>query len=168
MKEPDVMAKLKWTQKRYAQAFWGQRKLTGFGFKAPSYPVRVKGLKTRANLPELIRDAEPDQSVVQPHAQPPVLILDEQPAKYWGWCKYQYWKHSKANFVEVKARALEVLDTCPTEVIQCFINRSWQFIDSYRKGLTDEAAAWVVRKQKSYRSVSEIAIKPLEAQSKLK
>jgi hypothetical protein len=54
MKGPDVMAKSKRTQEIYAQAFWGQGKLTGFGFKALSYPVRVKGLKTRANLPELM------------------------------------------------------------------------------------------------------------------
>ena len=79
MQGPDVMARSKQTQERYAQAFWGQGKLTGFGFKAPSYPVRVKGLKTRANLPGLMRDTEPDQSIVQPPVQPPVPILDEQP-----------------------------------------------------------------------------------------
>ena len=55
------------------------RAKTGFGFKAPSYPVRVKGLKTRANLPELMRDTEPDQSIVQPPVQPPVPFSDEQP-----------------------------------------------------------------------------------------
>jgi hypothetical protein len=87
---------------------------------------------------------------------------------YWGWFKYRYQEHPKANFAEAKAQALEVLDACPTEVIQHFINRSWRFIDSYRKGLTGEAAAWVVRKQKSHRSVSEAAMKALEAQSKLK
>jgi hypothetical protein len=79
MKGPDVMAKSKQTQERYAQAFRGQGKLTGFGFKAPSYPVRVKGLKTRANPPEPMRDVEPDQSIVQLPTQPPVPISDEQP-----------------------------------------------------------------------------------------
>ena len=39
-------------------------------------------------------------------------------SKYWGWCKYQYREHPKANFAEAKAQALEVLDACPTEVIQ--------------------------------------------------
>jgi hypothetical protein len=37
------------------------------------------------------------------------------------------------------------------------------FIDAYKKGLTGEAAAWVVHKQKSHRSISEVAIKALEA-----
>jgi hypothetical protein len=61
-----------------------------------------------------------------------------------------------------------VLDSCPPNVIQRFINRSWRFIDAYKKGLTGEAAAWVVRKQKSHRSVSEAAMKALEARAKAK
>jgi hypothetical protein len=59
-----------------------------------------------------------------------------------------------------------VLDACPKEVIQRFINRSWRFIDSYRKGLTGEAAVWVVKKQKGHRAVSEKAMKALEKHSK--
>ncbi len=49
-----------------------------------------------------------------------------------------------------KEKAFEVLDACPTEVIQRFINQSWRFIDAYRNGLTGWAAAWVVRKQKGH------------------
>lgn len=40
------MNKSKRTQQRYQRAFRGQGKLTGFGFKAPSYPPRVKGPKS--------------------------------------------------------------------------------------------------------------------------
>ena len=43
-------------------------------------------------------------------------------SKYWGWCKYQYWEHPKNNFAEAKTCVLEVLDACPAEVIQRFIN----------------------------------------------
>jgi hypothetical protein len=86
-------------------------------------------------------------------------------SQYWGWCKYRYREHPKNNFAEAKARAKEVLDACPTEIIRKFINRSWRFIDAYRKGLTGEAAAWAVRKQKSHRAVSESAMKALEARS---
>ena len=42
----------------------------------------------------------------------------------------------------------------------------WRFIDSYRKGLTGEAAVWVVKKQKGHRAVSEKAMKALEKHSK--
>ena len=86
--------------------------------------------------------------------------------KYWGWCKYRYREHPKNNFAKAKTRALEVLNACPAEVIRKFINRSWRFIDAYKKGLTGEAAAWVVHKQKSHRSVSETAMKALKARSK--
>ncbi|KAF8234475.1 hypothetical protein L208DRAFT_1209214, partial [Tricholoma matsutake] len=55
------------------------------------------------------------------------------------------------------------LDVCPAEVIQRFINWLWRFIDAYRKGLTGEAAAWAVCKQRSHRGVSESAMKALEA-----
>jgi len=54
------------------------------------------------------------------------------------------------------------IDACPPEVIRRFINQSWRFIDAYQHGLTGWAAAWVVRKQKGHRSVSEMAMKALE------
>jgi hypothetical protein len=88
--------------------------------------------------------------------------------KYWGWCKYRYREHPKANFTEAKERAIKVLNSCPPNVIQRFINRSWRLIDAYKKGLTGEAAAWVVHKQRSHRSVSEAAMKALKAQAKAK
>ena len=69
---------------------------------------------------------------------------------------------------EAKEQAIKVLDSCPPDVIQIFVNQSWRFIDAYKKGLTGEAAAWVVRKQKSHRSVSEAAMKVLKAQVKAK
>ena len=50
-----------------------------------------------------------------------------------------YREHTKNNFAEAKEHAHRVLDACPKEVIQRFINGSWRFIDSYRKGLTGEA-----------------------------
>ena len=59
------------------------------------------------------------------------------------------------NFAAAKDKAFEVLDVCPAEVIQ-------RFIDAYRDGITGCAAAWVVRKQKGHWSVSEQALKALE------
>ena len=80
----------------------------------------------------------------------------------------KYREHPKANFAEAKERAIEVLNSCSPDIIRRFINRSWQFVDAYKKGLTGEAAAWVVRKQKSHRSVSEAAMKALEARAEAK
>ena len=86
--------------------------------------------------------------------------------KYWGWCKYRYREYPKATFAEAKECAHEVLDACPKDIIQRFIDHSWQFIDSYNNGLTGEAAAWVVKKQKGHRSVSEMVMKALEVKLK--
>jgi hypothetical protein len=69
---------------------------------------------------------------------------------------------TKSRFSCSKREAFEVLNACPPEVIQRFINQSWRFIDAYRNGLTGWAAAWVVRKQKGHQSVSEKAMKALE------
>ena len=68
--------------------------------------------------------------------------------------------------MEAKTHAQEVLDACPTEVFQRFVKQSWRFVDAYKRGLTGEAAAWAVHKQKSRRAVSESAMKALEAQFK--
>ena len=124
MKGPDVMAKSKQTQERYAQAFQGQGKLTLCGFKAPSYPVRVKGLKTMANPPELMQDAEPDQSIVQLPVQPPVPISDEQPAKYWGGENTNIRSILKPTLQRPRHEHWKFF-AFPTEVIQHFINRLW-------------------------------------------
>jgi len=59
--------------------------------------------------------------------------------QYWGWCK-----------------------SCPTEVIQRFINRSWRFIAAYEQGLTGKAAAWAVKQQKAHQSTSEMAMTTIE------
>ena len=61
-KGPDVMSKSEQTQQRHARAFRGQGQLTGFRFKAPSYPTRVVGPKAKANLPASTQD----QPIVQP------------------------------------------------------------------------------------------------------
>jgi hypothetical protein len=48
------------------------------------------------------------------------------------------------------------------DVICCFINQSWRFMDAYRKGLTGDTAAWTVHKQKGHCAVSEAAMRALE------
>ena len=82
--------------------------------------------------------------------------------EYWGWFKYRYPQINKPNFAKAKEAAIECLDACPTDTIRRFINRSWRFIDAYRKGLKCEAAAWAVKQQKGHRKVSERAMVALE------
>jgi hypothetical protein len=58
---------------------------------------------------------------------------------------------------------LEKLNACPVDVIQRFINHSWQFISAYHMGLTGKAAAWAVQKQKQHHQVSAQAMMSIEA-----
>jgi hypothetical protein len=60
----------------------------------------------------------------------------------------------KKNFAEAKEVTVRYLNACPTDVIRQFINRSWRFMSAYCKGLTGEAAAWAVRKQRQHHQVS--------------
>jgi hypothetical protein len=69
----------------------------------------------------------------------------------------------KEKFEQAKATARSCLDACPIEVIRRFFNRSWRFMDAYRKGLTGKAADWAVRKQTSHRRVGPQAIMSVEA-----
>src|SRR5712664_4537321 len=56
------------------------------------------------------------------------------------------------------------LDACPTETLRRFCNRSFRFMDAYRKGLSINAAAWCVKKQKGHRAISEGVMKEFDAQ----
>ncbi|KAK0478147.1 hypothetical protein IW261DRAFT_1420346 [Armillaria novae-zelandiae] len=70
---------------------------------------------------------------------------------YWGWCKHRYQEIEKNTFADAKAAVFKCLDSCPIDVIWKFVNRSWRFMDAYRKRLTGEAAAWAVKDQKGHR-----------------
>ncbi|KXN86108.1 hypothetical protein AN958_10475 [Leucoagaricus sp. SymC.cos] len=82
---------------------------------------------------------------------------------YWGWCKYRYRQASKKTFEDAKKAAHEAFDSCPTDVIRCFINRSWRFMSAYCQGLTGKAAEWAACKQKGHRAVSCSAMMHIEA-----
>jgi hypothetical protein len=86
--------------------------------------------------------------------------------KYWGWCKYRYRDEEKKNFAAAKQIAKKYLDACPVEVIRRFINRTWRFMDAYRKGLSGKALLWVVRKFRQHRCISESALLALETVSR--
>jgi len=74
-KGPDVMSKSEHTQRRHAQATRGQGRLTGFGFKAPSYPVKVVGVKQPAKPPSM----PAEQPIAQPPSPGPIEMVPESP-----------------------------------------------------------------------------------------
>ena len=58
---------------------------------------------------------------------------------------------------------MRYLNVCPTNVIQQFINQAWRFMSAYQKGLTSNAAAWAVQKQKQHQQVSNTAMMSIDA-----
>jgi hypothetical protein len=91
------------------------------------------------------------------------LTTNAPKLQYWGWCKYRYREMPKKTFDDAKRAAYECLDACPINVIRRFVNRSWRFMDAYRKGLTGKAAAWAVKKQKGHRTCSHQAMMAIDA-----
>jgi hypothetical protein len=86
---------------------------------------------------------------------------------FWGYSKYLYRQQVKVSLQQAHEEVLKAMDSCPGDVIEKYINRSFRFMDAYRKGLTGASALWVVRKQKSHRRVSEAAMKALEKRSEV-
>ena len=83
---------------------------------------------------------------------------------YWGYGKTRYRQVQKSSFEEAKKQVPIALDACPTETLRRFCNRSFRFMDAYRKGLSIKAAAWCVKKQKGHRAISEGVMKEFDAQ----
>ncbi|KIK15170.1 hypothetical protein PISMIDRAFT_31034 [Pisolithus microcarpus 441] len=70
---------------------------------------------------------------------------------------------SPTNFKTAKKTAVEILNSCPTDVICCFINCSYQFMSAYWLGLTGRAAEWAVWKQKQHCQVSQSAMMAIKS-----
>jgi hypothetical protein len=92
-----------------------------------------------------------------------VLTASGLSKQYWGWVKYRYRQVPKKTFEDAKKATFDALDSCPTDVIRRFMNRSWRFMEAYRIGLKGKAAAWAVRKQKGHRTISQTAMMHLDA-----
>ena len=54
------------------------------------------------------------------------------------------------------------LDAYTIDIMRRFVNRSYKFMDAYRKGLSVKAAAWCVKKQKRYKVISKAAMQAFE------
>ena len=91
------------------------------------------------------------------------LLSNSQYIQYWGWCKHRYRQVYKKTFADAKTTAHECLDGCPVNVIRCFFNCSWRFMETYREGLTRKTAEWAVQKQKSHRRAGEKAMASIES-----
>jgi hypothetical protein len=85
---------------------------------------------------------------------------------YWGYSKAQYRQVKKTSFDHAKKEVVIALDACTVYTLRRFCNRTFRFIDAYRKGLGIKAAAWCVKKQRRHRIISEEAMKAFKKYQK--
>ena len=60
---------------------------------------------------------------------------------------------SDGRFPTAKALVPKCLDACPLITIRKFFQKSWRYIDAYKKGLNARQAAVATKKYKSHRKV---------------
>jgi hypothetical protein len=54
------------------------------------------------------------------------------------------------------------LDACPIDTLRRYYNRTFRFMDAYRKGLSVKQAAWYVKKQSGHKVISEAIMKEFD------
>ena len=74
---------------------------------------------------------------------------------YQGYSKTRYRQVKKTSFPDTKAKVVEALEACLIKTIRRFCNRMFRWMDVYRKGLSIRQAAWCVKKQRRYRTISK-------------
>jgi transposase len=74
---------------------------------------------------------------------------------YWGYSKTRFRQVKKVSFPDAKVKVIEALEACSIETIRRFCNRTFRWMDAYRKGLSIKQAAWCVKKQKRHRTISK-------------
>jgi hypothetical protein len=72
----------------------------------------------------------------------------------------------KLSFDHAKREVIISLNACTIDTLRRFCNRSFRFMDAYRKGLGVKAASWCVKKQKRHRTISEEAMRAFEEHEK--
>jgi hypothetical protein len=77
---------------------------------------------------------------------------------YWGYSKTRFRQVKKVSFPDAKVKVIEALEACSIETIRRFCNRTFRWMDAYRKGLSIKQAAWCVKKQKRHRTISKRVI----------
>jgi hypothetical protein len=86
---------------------------------------------------------------------------------YWGYSKARFRQVIKTSFEHAKREVLIALDACSIDTVRRFCNRSFRFMDAYRKGLGVKVVAWCVKRQKRHWVISEGAMRAFEDHMKV-
>ena len=81
---------------------------------------------------------------------------------YQGYGKARCRQVKKTSFTHAKVEVVKALEACSLDTIQRFYNRTFRWMDAYRKGLSIKQAAWCVKKQRRHRTISEEAMRAFD------
>ncbi|CAG8780141.1 2667_t:CDS:2 [Cetraspora pellucida] len=112
-----------------------------------------------ANQPDFLNERGLIQQEIEKHGHKVIFYPKFHPElnyieTYWGAAKRHARENCDYTWKGLQENVPIALDSVPVEMNRKYARLSYQWMDTYRKGLTGRAAEYAVKKQRSHRSIS--------------
>src|SRR5215204_1485057 len=74
---------------------------------------------------------------------------------YWGTAKRYTREYCNYTWTGLQQTVLKALDSVPLITIRKYAQKSWQYMDIYRKGITEKMVEFTAKKYKSHRRIPD-------------